>query len=176
MSFEETGKMSFEETGKVKELKWRVEKFKAKNSEEIKRKNLKPYEVIETKHHCLLNEGIQELIDLIQGTGSPQSWDNTHAYIGVGDDNTAPVASQSGLLGSNKKYKGMNAGYPQYEATNKSVWQADFVDTEAEWHWQEETISNSNSDSGKNLCRQNTDLGTKPSGQTWRLTATITWS
>ena len=168
--------MSFKETIKIKELKWRVEKFKAKNSEEIKKKNLKPYEVIEKLHKCLLNEGIVELIDLLIGSGTPTAWDSSNAYLGVGNDATAPAASQTGLIGASKKYKGMNATYPKYEATNKSVWQADFIDGEAEYAWNEETISNTNSDTGKNLCRQNTALGTKPAGQTWRLTATITWS
>jgi hypothetical protein len=167
--------MSFKETIKVKELKWTVEKFKAKDSKEIEEKNIKPYEVIEKKHNCLLNEGITCLINLICGLGSPTAWDNAHAYLGVGNDATAPAAAQTGLQGASKKYKEMNAGYPQIDGQD-SKWQADFIDGEAEWNWLEETIVNADSDSGDNLCRQNTDLGIKPAGQTWRLTATITWS
>jgi len=55
------------------------------------------------------------------------------------------------------------------------VFQADFVSGEAEWAWLEECIDNGAA-GAIDACRQNTSLGTKPSGQTWRLTGTITWS
>ena len=165
----------FQERAKGK-LTLKVEKFKAKDSKEILEKNIEPYETIEREFQCLLNEGIGELIDLICGLGTPTKWDNTNARIGVGDDATAPVATQTGLLAAtNKLWKGMNTGYPQ-KSGQDSIFQSDFVDGEAEWAWLEETIVNAADDSGKNLCRQNTNLGTKPSGQTWRLTGTITWS
>ena len=157
-------------------LKWKLEKFKAKDGKEIAEKGIKPYETIERELKCLLNEGIGELIDLICGLGTPTEWDNTNARIGVGDDATAPAATQTGLLAAtNKLWKGMNTGYPQ-KSGQDSIFQSDFVDGEAEYAWLEETIVNAADDTGKNLCRQNTNLGTKPSGQTWRLTGTITWS
>lgn len=166
---------SFGERAKGK-LTWKLEKFIAKNGKEIKEKGIEPYEVIEREFSCLLNEGIGELIDLICGLGTPTEWDNTNARIGVGDDATAPVATQTGLLAAtNKLWKAMNAGYPQ-KSGQQSIFQSDFIDGEAEYAWLEETIVNAADDAGKNLCRQNTNLGTKPSGQTWRLTGTITWS
>lgn len=155
---------------------WKLEKFVAKNGKEIQEKGIKPYETIERTFKCLLNEGIGELMDLICGLGTPTEWDNTNARIGVGDSATAPSATQTGLqAASNKLWKGMNTGYPQ-KSGQQSIFQSDFVDTEAEYAWLEETIVNAADDSGKNLCRQNTNLGTKPSGQTWRITGTITWS
>lgn len=166
--------MSFKESVKVT-LRWKLEKFKAKDGKEIKEKGIKPYETIECEKDVLLNEGITVLINLLCGLGSPTAFDNTNAYLGVGNDGTAPLATQTGLIGASKLYKGMNTGYPQISGQD-SIWQADFVDTEAEWNWLEETVCNSSSNAGDNLCRQNTDLGTKPSGQTWRLTGTITWS
>lgn len=171
--------MSFKEKMKAT-IRYRVEKFKAKDTKEIEEKNLKPYEVVESKPidielDVLLNEGISTLIDLICGLGTPTAWDNTNARIGVGNDGTAPDPAQTGLLGASKFFKGMNAGYPQ-KSGQDSIWQADFVDGEAEFAWLEETIVNAADDAGDNLCRQNTDLGTKPAGQTWRLTGTITWS
>lgn len=160
-------------------IKYKVEKFMAKNSKEIEEKKLKPYEVIESKPidielDVLLNEGISNLIDLICGLGTPTAWNNANARIGVGNDGTAPSPTQTGLLGTSQFYKGMNTGYPQ-KSGQQSIWQADFVDGEAEFAWLEETIDNG-SVAGINLCRQNTNLGTKPSGQTWRITGTITWS
>jgi hypothetical protein len=166
--------MSFEEKGKA-HLVWKLEKFKAKDSKEIEEKNIKPYETIESKHECLLHEGITNLRNLICGLGTPTKWDNTNARIGVGNDGTAPVDTQTGLLGASKLYKAMNSGYPQLSGDHDSVWQSDFVSGEAEWAWLEEAIDNG-ATALIDLCRQNTSLGTKPSGQTWRLTGTITWS
>lgn len=166
--------MSMKDLAKVT-VRWKVQKFKAKNTKEIREKGLKPYEIVEKEHNCLLNEGITVLINLLCGLGLPTAFDNSNAYLGVGDDGTAPAPSQTGLQGASKTYKGMNAGYPQISGQD-SKWQADFVDGEAEYAWNEETVANGNSDSADNLCRQNTSLGTKPTGQTWRLTATITWS
>jgi len=157
-------------------LTWKLEKFVAKDSKEILEKNIEPYETVEREFQCLLNEGIGELIDLICGLGAPTAWDNTNARIGVGDSATAPAATQVGLQAvTNKLWKAMNGGYPQ-KSGQQSIFQSDFVDGEAEWAWLEETIVNAADDTGMNLCRQNTNLGTKPAGQTWRLTGTITWS
>ena len=54
------------------------------------------------------------------------------------------------------------------------VFQSDFVAGEAEWAWLEESIDNG-ATPNKNLCRQNTSLGMKPTGQTWH-SGTITWT
>jgi len=228
--------MSFKERIRVS-LCWKLEKFKAKNSKEIKEKQLEPFETVTMEKDVLLNEGISNLIDLICGIGTPTQWNNANARIDVGDgDDTAPAwapntayslgdkitpttkngnvyecttagtsgsteptwptsegdtvtdgtvvwtcrsgtpdPDQTGLIApaATQLYKGMNTGFPQ-KSGQQSIWQADFEDGEAEWHWKEQTIDNGTA--GINLCRQNTDLGTKGPGQTWRLTGTITWS
>jgi len=233
--------MSIEEKVKARVV-YKVEKFYAKNTEEIEEKGLKPFETVESKPidielDVLLKEGISNLIDLICGLGTPTAWNNANARIGVGDgDEGAPTwaastayavgdkvvpttkngniyecttagtsgtteptwpttegatvtdgsvvwtcrsgtpdPDQTGLIGVNQLYKKMNSGYPQKQDSVKSVFQADFVDGEAEWKWEEQTIDNG-ATLKINLCRQNTDLGTKGTGQTWRLTGTITWS
>ena len=160
-------------------LRWKLEKFVAKDSKEIEEKKIQPYEVLETSEDVLLNEGMAELIDLICGVGAPTAWNNANARLGVGDNGAPPAPTQAGLQAAvNKLWKGMNGGYPQRVGNTQAVWQADFIDTEAEWAlgWLEETVVNAADDTGKNLCRQNTDLGIKPAGQTWRLTGTITFS
>lgn len=157
-------------------LKWNLQKFVAKDAKEIEEKKIKPYEVVESEENCLLNEGMAELIDIICGLGAPTAWNAANARIGVGNDGTGPLPAQSGLLGASKLWKGMNGGYPQRSGSTQAIWQADFIDTEAEFAWLEETIVNATDDTGKNLCRQNTDLGVKPAGQTWRLSGTITFS
>jgi len=165
--------VSIEEKLKLN-VKWKVEKFKAKDSKEIAEKNIKPYEVVETDEDVALNEGLQNVIDIICGLGTTTLYNNANARLGVGNDGTAPDPSQTGLLGASQLYKGMNTGYPQ-RSGQQAQWQSDFVDGEAEWAWLEETIDNG-ATASKNLCRQNTNLGTKPAGQTWRLTGTITFS
>src|SRR3972149_5072649 len=60
-----------------------------------------------------LNEGLQELIDVICGLGTPTKWDNTNARLGVGDSNAAEVATQTGLqAATNKTDKAMDTSYP----------------------------------------------------------------
>lgn len=158
-------------------IKWKLEKFKAANSREIEAKKLQPYETTETERDVLLHEGITALFFHIAGVGSSVSkWDNANARIGVGNDGTAPSPSQTGLLGANKTFRPMNTGYPQQSGNNDLVFQADFENGAAEYAWNEQTIVNASTDAGQNLCRQNTALGTKPAGQTWRLTGTITWT
>jgi len=154
---------------------WKVEKFSAKDSEEIKEKELNPYETIVRKHNCLLHEGISTFLGLLCAIGSETAYSNANARVGVGNDATAPADTQTGLIGTSKLYKAMNAGYPQKSGDHDIVFQADFVNGEAEFAWLEEAIDNGAAQA-KDLCRQNTDLGTKPSGQTWRLTGTITWT
>jgi hypothetical protein len=131
----------------------------------------------ETFHSNLaLNEGLGELIDLICGLGSPTKWDNTHAYLGVGDSNTISEATQTGLQASiNKTYKPMDTGYPQ--RTNQTVeWRATFGSQDANYTWEEYTVANAADDSGKNLNRKVAGKGTKVAGETWTLSLQITFT
>jgi hypothetical protein len=122
-----------------------------------------------------LNEGLGELIDIICSLGTPTKWDNTNAYLGVGDSNAAESATQTGLQGTNKTYKAMDTGYPQ-RSNQTAEWRATFGSADANHSWQEFTVSNSNSDTGKNLNRKVADKGTKASGETWTLSLKITFS
>lgn len=156
-------------------VKWKLEKFEAKDGREIAKKDLQPYEVVTSEKDVLLHEGISTLLGLLCAIGSETAYSNANARIGVGNDGTAPADTQSGLLGASQLYKGMNASYPQKSGDHDIVFQSDFVSGEAEWAWLEESIDNG-STPNKNLCRQNTSLGTKPAGQTWRITGTITFT
>ena len=126
--------------------------------------------------NLLLNEGINELTSLIGGTGGVQ-WDNTNAYLGVGDSSTAAAASQTGLQAvTNKVYVAMEAGFPTYGTSQQIAWKASYGSAVANWNWLEYTVANGNSDSDDNLNRKVEDEGTKTAGQTWELTLTITFS
>jgi len=130
--------------------------------------------------NCLLNEGINEMWTLIAGTGAIK-FDNGNAYIGVGDDATAADPAQTGLLGAanagtHKLYVAMDGGYPTYGTSQKTTWRSTYTSAQANFHWQEITVSNTNSDTGKNMNRKAQDMGTKASGSTWVPTLETTLS
>lgn len=125
--------------------------------------------------NILLNEGINLLWTLAcGGTGTP--WNSANAYIGVGDGTTAENASQTGLQGTNKAYKAMDAGYPQYGTNQRAVWQSTFGSNEANFTWNEITVANGSSDTAVNLNRKVQNLGTKTSGSTWIAQLVVTLS
>ncbi len=122
-----------------------------------------------------LNEGLGELIDIACGIGSPVKWDNTNARLGVGNSNTAPAATQTGLLGGSKAYKGMDSSYPA-RVSQTAEWRATFGSSEANFAWEEYTVVNAADDSGKNLNRTTASKGTKVVGESWTLSLKITFS
>jgi hypothetical protein len=123
-----------------------------------------------------LNEGLQELIDIICGLGTPTKWDNSNARLGVGDSNAAEAASQTGLqAATNKTFKAMDTNYPA-RTGQTAEWRATFGSGDANYAWEEYTVVNASSDSGKNLNRKTASKGTKSSGETWTLSLQITFS
>ena len=72
---------------------WKIEKYQGdfKEAKDIPA-SLKPLEVVEFEGNLLLNEGINELWTLVCAATATR-FDNTNAYIGVGDSATAADAS-----------------------------------------------------------------------------------
>jgi hypothetical protein len=125
--------------------------------------------------NIFLNEGINFIWTLICG-GSGTPFNNANSYLGVGDGTTSESASQTGLQGTNKLYKNVDSGYPQYGSDQKAVWRATYGGTEANFAWNEFTVANGSSDTAVNLNRKVTSKGTKTSGTTWILTLTLSLS
>lgn len=125
--------------------------------------------------NILLNEGIALLLDLLIAAGGT-AYNNANAYIGVGDSATAESASQTGLqAASNKTWNAMAATYPQ--RTSQTVtWRAVFASGDANYAWNEFTITNASSDTGTNLNRKTSTQGTKAAGQSWTIDLSITIS
>ena len=136
---------------------------------------VEPYEELRFEGNVLLNEGINTLWTLVCG-GSATAYDNANAYIGVGDGTAAEDASQTGLQGTNKYWKGMDTGYPTYGSDQKATWRSTFGGTEANFDWNEITVVNASDDTGQNLNRKVQAMGTKSSGATWVATLEITLS
>lgn len=167
---------SLAEILKEGKVEWRIRRFASE--EDWKAGKLLNESVVEG--NILLNEGINELWTLVCSS-SGTKFDNANAYLGVGDDNTAEAATQTGLnpsggSGLNQLYKAMDTGYPTYGTNQKATWRATFGGTEANFHWQEFTVANGSGGSAKNLNRKVSDQGTKTSGQVWELTLEITLS
>lgn len=124
--------------------------------------------------NAMLNEGINTLWDLAAGQGGQTNYGNANARLGVGNDATAPSATQTGLIGGSTAFKAMNASYPTTGSSQQIVLRSDFLTAEGNFAWLEQTADNG-STPNKNLHRANTNLGTKTTG-TWTLTDTITLS
>lgn len=151
---------------------WRIRKFA--NAEAHGQND--PYEVSTFQGNLLLNEGINELWTILTSSGGTK-YDNTHAYLGVGDSSTAADATQTGLQAStNKAFKVMDSGYPTYGTVQKAVFRSTFGTSEANFAWNEFTVVNASSDTGANLNRKVSSQGTKSSDQIWELELTITLS
>ncbi len=117
--------------------------------------------------NILLAEGIGELLDLLCGLGSPTAFSNANARIGVGDSSTAESAAHTGLqAASNKAYAAMESGYPQRSGTTVTF-RSVFGSAAGNFSWQEFTVVNAASDTGKNLNRKVSNQGSKVAGQTW---------
>jgi hypothetical protein len=124
--------------------------------------------------NLLLNEGINELWTLVAGTGGTL-FNNANAYIGVGDDATAAVATQTGLIAAtNKLYKAMDTSYPTYGSSQKATHRSTFASADANFVWNEITVANGGSDASKNLNRKVQAMGTKASGTSWVATVETT--
>jgi hypothetical protein len=129
------------------------------------------------KGNLLLNEGINELWTILCTASSGTKFDNTNAYLGVGDDTTSESASQTGLQAStNKLYKAMDSGFPTSGTSQLATWRSTFGASDANFNWNEFTVANGNSDASVNLNRKVSNQGTKVSGQQWQLSLQITLS
>lgn len=124
------------------------------------------------KGNLFLAEGINYIWTAMCG-GAFTPFDNTHAYLGVGDGTASESYDQTGLQGTNKYYKGMDTGYPTYGSARKATFRATFGGDEANFAWNEWTVANGNSDAAINLNRKVESLGTKSSGSTWILTVEL---
>jgi len=148
--------------------KWRIEKYHG----DVNPENL--YAVEEFDGNLLLNEGITEMLTLVIG-GAATAFNNANARIGVGDSSTAATSSQTGLqAASNKTYKAMDATYPQVSGQTVTF-RSTFGSADANYAWNEYTVTNGADDTAKNLNRKVENHGTK-NGDSWVIQLTVTLS
>lgn len=148
----------------------KIERFK--DDEAVKAN--KSYKTTKFKKNILVNAGINLMEALLIGGGGTV-YSNANAYIGVGDSTTAEAASQTDLQAATNKLRvAMNATFPT-QASQVLTFQSDFTSAQANYAWQEFAVFNA-STAGTMLNRKVSAQGTKTSGQTWRVTITITIS
>jgi len=160
--------------GLVWKARYKVEKYHGDLPAEQDRYGIEPYEVIEGEGNLLLNEGINELFVLLCGSGGTK-FDNSNARLGVGNSNSAAVATQTGLLGGSTLFKAMEATYPLNGTDQKATFRSSFGSSEGNFAWEEWTVDNG-AGANKNLNRKVTVLGTKVSGTTWVFTVEVSLS
>lgn len=132
-----------------------------------------PEETEERQGNLLLNEGIQEMWDLVIGATATSAYSNANARLGVGANTTAAAATQTALQDGSALYKAMVATWPI--RTNQTMdFKSDFTSGEANFAWQEWSVDNGSVRS-RNMNRKVESLGTKSTG-TWTLTGSITIS
>lgn len=156
---------------------WRVDKYRAADLE--RDPDAAPYETISESGNLLTYGGASALWQRLIGTGVTE-FDNTNAYLGVGDSSTAAAATQTDLQASSNKHReAMDATYPQHtdgtgSSSNASIaYKSTYETGDANFTWSEWGLFNASS-SGRMLNRKVFTGGTKTSSDTWSLTVTIT--
>lgn len=120
--------------------------------------------------NCILNEGVNQGIWPLVCGASVTNYSQSNARIGVGNGTAAEDPSQTDLQGTSTCYKPCNPGYPVYGSNRTCTWQATFGESDANFAWNEWTISNT---ANINLNRKVAYIGTK-NGGTWVLTVSLT--
>lgn len=137
-----------------------------------------PYETLEIPGNLLTYGGASAFWERLIGTGVT-AFDNTNAYLGVGDSSTAAAATQTDLqAASNKHREAMDATYPLHtdgtgSSSNASItYFSTFETGDANFAWNELGLFNASS-SGRMLNRKVQAMGTKTSSDTWTLSLTL---
>lgn len=141
---------------------------------------LAAYDAVEGSNNLLMYGGASALWNrLVASSPSVTVFDNTNAYIGVGDSSTAAAATQTDLqAATNKSRKVMSATYPSHtDATTSGgascIFKASWDTSSGNFAWNEWALFNASS-SGRMFSRKVVSLGTKTSSDTWTLTITYT--
>lgn len=147
---------------------------------------LQPYDMAEHEGNLLMYGGASVQWQTLIGNGTTTAdqaltyFSNARAAIGVGDSTTAAAATQTDMqAATNKLRKAMDATYPTHtDATTSGAasiaFRSTFGTSEANFAWQEWGVFNSaTAATGRMLNRKVESNGTKASGSSWQITATL---
>lgn len=169
------------------QLAWKVHgtvrKYDGANADERARAGEAPDSVLEFDGNLLTTAGLTRISSLILGAGG-QAATNTSARIGVGDGTTAAAVGDTDLSAAagstHRQFEVMVATYPS-SAAGVMTFQATFLTSEANFHWQEwgidigtPTVTAGTTVNATLLNHKVIDLGTKTSASAWTFMVTIT--
>lgn len=158
--------------GKIKTV-WMIEEY---DTPEEYTKGIPSRHPVKFEENLFLNEGINNIWNALAGATGLTPFNNTNSQLGVGDSSTIEGPTQTDLLATtNKLYKGMEVGYPQYGTNQKMVFRSVFGEDDANFAWREFTVRNG-ATALINLNRKVSDQGTKLAGQTRALTLELSLS
>lgn len=169
--------------GKHEPVQWhahvRLEKYEGPDADaRAQDPDVGPDDVVEKDGNLLVIGGASALWQRLIGTAIT-AFDNTNAYLGVGDSTTAAADTQTDLqAATNKLRKAMDATYPQHTDSTGTVgsksitFRSTFATGDANFAWQEWALFNASA-AGRMLNRKVESLGTKTSAAAWVLTITL---
>lgn len=149
-----------------------------------------PYEVLEHDTNIVTNLGAQAMLRIFVGLGTSSApsannraafFSASNSYIGVGNGTATPSPQDTNLVGTQRYFKAMDAGYPQppsFDPTGsrQCVWVAVFGTTEANFEWREVGLANADLNSNPNgilFNRAIVNWGTKTPNDTWTVSLVI---
>ncbi len=125
--------------------------------------------------NLMLNEGIDEIFDLVSETNATDYYTNALARVGVGNSSTAAAATDTALIGGSTAFVAQEGGFPNLGTAQRIDFKGSFASGIAEFAWEEFTVDNGSSPNA-NLQRLVSAKGTKSSGETWTAEIQITGS
>lgn len=134
----------------------------------------RPYDVVRHEGNLLTSGGVQAIWGLVgQIATVPTAFDNSHAYVGVGDSSTASTSGMTDLQAATNKIRiAVAAGSPGLSGATIS-WTAIASGSTANYAWNELAVFSASSGPPM-LNRAVVSGGTKGSGQTWVAIVQIT--
>lgn len=145
-----------------------------------------PDDIVHAEGNQLVTVGLDRIGDLIVADGSPQAFTASRGVGGVGNGTGSFSAAHTALQGASQYYKGID-GAPS-SANGVITASTTFTGSDANFAWEEwcwaiataAPVANASfataTTSGVMLNRKVQTLGTKASGATWTLQATVTLS
>lgn len=144
-----------------------------------------PSDVADAAGNLLTTAGLNRLTSLLIAGGG-QGLTNTATRLGAGNSTTAAAVGQTDLQAAagstNRWFQIMDATYPS-QANGVVTFKATFGTADGNFAWEEwgvdvgtPTVSSGNTVAALLFNRKVASLGTKASGATWALTATVTIS
>ena len=137
----------------------------------------RPNAVVTRQENLLLNGGINQMLQLLTGTGGT-AYSSANARIKVGNSTTAAANTQTDLQGGSVAEATMDSTFPQVTAQT-ATWKSTFGSGVANHAWEEVTVLNGASPVSGSvvaLNRKVATFGVKASGSVWTMTVTVSIS